>query len=393
MKKLAKLLMVTLLILSLPVPVTACRNSKETEGSSRKRKDPDHSEESTLHTLDTDSYDLVVPTGTLVESDEPDLPEDIVYWDPTRALKDEYTMDEALQRYAIVVGHSTLIYNECDELQMRHDFNCADYGKKLFLNNNEAYFITEDGESIDGLVTYADLRDPCFSSLPEFTENLGWLYVGNMGYYSPEDPDAPEITIVEQDDDHVFATVKKTPPYSDEGLFYATVISGNVFYTEYKNNYSDEELTDQDRQAFARYSALLFEHLIPDDGTEPYLYDKLVNTPILGGKKITGFDHITYISGRSIGIETRKDTPIQYCTIVIGAEDRYLERSTGSSDWIESNGMQMREYTEYPYHQQFVFTMDGIRYFINAQNRDSKKFEVDSLDDLLKLIEECCYMK
>lgn len=383
MKKLAKLLMATLLTLSTLVPVTGCKKSEKAT-STRPAKD-------SCQTLNTNSYDLVVPTGTIVASDEPELPEAVVYWDPSRDLKEKYTIEEALKKYAIVVGHSTLIYTACDELRMDHSFYCTDYGAKRFENSNSAFFLGSDGNPIDGLVTRADLRDPDCSSLSEFKENLGWLYVGNMGYYSPEDPDAPKITIFEELDDHIFASVKNTPPYSEEGLYYATVIDGKVFYSVYKIISRDDEFTDEDRQEFLRYSKILFEHLSPDDKVEPYLYDKLVNTPILGGRFITSFGHIEYIYGKSIGLDTKDDSPIYYGSLAIDAPDSYLEKGIDDTDWVDANGMQMRE-NKYSDYQEFVFTIDGTRYLLHVFGRNDKKIEVDSLDALLKLIEKGCYI-
>ena len=81
MKNLAKLLMVTLLTLSTLVPVTGCKKS-EKAAPTRPAKD-------SCQTLNTNSYDLVVPTGTIVASDEPELPEAVVYWDPSRNLKEK----------------------------------------------------------------------------------------------------------------------------------------------------------------------------------------------------------------------------------------------------------------------------------------------------------------
>ncbi|MBO4687988.1 MAG: hypothetical protein J5636_05695 [Clostridiales bacterium] len=398
MKKQVKLLTVTLLTLSILIPMTGCKKSAETKASSRKRKnterreESENSEETAPQTLDTDSYDLVVPTGTIVQSDEPDLPEEFVYWDPTRSLKEEYTLEEALQKYSFVAGYSALVFTACEDLRMSHEFYCTDYGARRFQNSNIAWFLGPDGNPVDGSVTHADLKDPSLSTLSEFTENLGWLYVGNMGYYSEDDLDAPEITIVEETADHVFATVKKTPPYSEEGLYYAEVIDGKVFYTVFKIVSSEDELTEEDRQRFLHYSTILFEHLSPDDGTEPYLYDKLVNTPLLGDKHITGFDHIEYINGRNIGLRTKEGTSIFYCTLVNGAPDSYLEQGMDESDWVDADGMQMRE-NSFSGYQEFVFTIDDTRYLFRAYGRNDEKISVDSLDDLLALIEECCFIK
>ncbi len=373
MKKKIRFLLVTLLTVSAILPPSGCKKGEKSTRPVR----------NTSQTLNTNTYDLVVPTGTRVDSDEPDLPKSIAYWDPTRALKDEYTFQEVQKKYAIVVGHSTLIYTACKDLHLSHRMYCADYGENLFQNSNDVFFLGVDGKYIDSRITYADLKDLVYPSLDFFKENLGRLYVGNMGYYSPEDPDAPQITIVEETDDHVFATVKD---YGDEGLFYASYVGGKLFYTM---NKTGAELTDDDRQYFVHYSKLLFDHLSPDDGIEPYLYDKLVNTPILGDKYITSFDHITHSGGNSISLETKDDTPIDYFTLMIGVEDSDL-KAENVTEWEEKDGIKMRETTDYPYCQEFLFTIDGIRYKALVQNHDQEKINADSLDEFLKLVKKCC---
>ena len=71
MKKQVKLLMAAFLSLSILIPVTGC----EKAGSvTNKTHDTNAYESVTYQTLNTNAYELVVPTGTRVESDEPDLP-------------------------------------------------------------------------------------------------------------------------------------------------------------------------------------------------------------------------------------------------------------------------------------------------------------------------------
>ena len=81
----------------------------------------DRMRKNTVQTFNTDSNNLVVPTGTRTDSEEPKVPKSIVYWSPTRAQKDKYTLEEALEKYAIVVGKPTLIYTRSDELRMNHE--------------------------------------------------------------------------------------------------------------------------------------------------------------------------------------------------------------------------------------------------------------------------------
>ena len=392
MKKQVRSLMALGLTLSVLIGVNGCgKSTVETaaqidpvQSQTEKQKEP-------VQTFNTDSYDLVVPTGTRVSSEEPEVPESIVYWSPSRALKDRYTLEEAQEKYSFVVGHSTLIYTRCDELRMSHEFYCVDYGDKLFWNENSAYFLGADGKVTDSFVNYANLKESDCNSFDEFIEKLGWIYVGNMGHYSPEDPDAPKITVVEQTDDHVFAAVKVLPHY-EEALYYAKLIDGRLFYTVFKAQSSDRELTDKDREGFVRYSKILFEHLSKDDRSEPYIYDKIVNTPILGGKRITGFNNISGISGKYIRLSTKDDAPIYNIQIVPDADDSYLVKGKNDTDWIESDGVKMREDPS-SRSKDFVFTIDGTRYFCSFQLENDKDVKVDSLAGLMKLIGDYSYVK
>lgn len=413
MKKQVKLLTAILLTLSVLTPVTGCKKNEGTEKSSQVACDdessqdstlpgdeessqdlttPGNSEESTLHTLDTNSYSIPIldwgPFGTIVDSDEPEFPEEFVYWDPTRALKDQYTLEEAVKKYAIVVGHSTLIYTACDELQLDSDFYCTDYGYYYFMNTNWVYFLGSDGKTIDFPDTYVDLKESKYSTLSDFTENLSQIFIdGNFGYYAHDEPENQLISIVEQTDDHIFATVKLKMDYCSEALYYATIIDGKVFYSKYQTHYRNVELTDEERQLFARYSEILFDHLNPDDGTEPYLYDKLVNIPLLGGKHATSFNRIEFSGLKRITVDAKKDSPISSCHIVIDPPDSYLEKGEDDTDWATVNGMQMREDSRL-HSQDFVFTIDGTRYLCYWQYRGIEKIDVDSLDGFLKFFEE-----
>ena len=377
MKKPAKILITALLTLSVLIGTAGCGKSAN----------------ATYQTFNTNEYNMVVPTGTVEKSDDPDLPKEIVYWNPTRALKEKYTFEEALKRYAFIAGHSTLIYTSCNELRMRHNFYCVDYGKKRFQNDNHAYFLGADGKVIDGRAFYADLYEADNSSLAGFIEDLGRIYVGNMGRYFPDEPDAPQITVVEQTEDHVFATVKKAPPYIEEGLFYAKVINGKIFYTKYQVISSEDQLTEEDRKNFVRYSALLFDHLSLDDGTEPYIYDKYVNIPILGGKHIAGFDHLRDLGDNSFQLETKDNAPVEYIRITADPDDRDLEKYADDTDWADAKGMQTRENTP-SRRREFLFTIGGTRYLCTVYCKGSNdKLNADSPEKLIKLLEKYSYIK
>ena len=173
----------------------------------------------------TGPYELATPTGTRVTSDEPDFPEEIVYWDPQRNLKPEYSPKEAAEKYAFIVNYTTLIYTSCEELQMRHSFRCVDYGSHLFVNSNGLICLDQSGE----------------------------------------------------------------------------ILFCNIWVTQ------TAHLEDADIPVFTHYAETLFDHLSPDDGTEPYIYDKIVNTPLPNGVRLSGFNELNEIITTSTGLKIRRD--------------------------------------------------------------------------------------
>lgn len=404
----------TLLSLSILTSMTGCAKSREIEGSSSDLTVPGQSgdsssdptdtsdsedyssdptvtsdiEETKQQTFNTNSYELAIPTGTRVMSDAPDLPEEIVYWDPGRDLASEYTLEEATGKYAFVADRTTLIYNSCDELSMSHSFNCVDYGSRLFSNSNTAQCLDPDGNVHAGNITHLQLNvEENVSANTPFEE----MAHDPMCYYRLP-PQEFVIEEIEQADDHVIQHITETGT-SREFLYYGKVMGNDLLLVTFENYNSDNTLTDTDIKDFVHYAEVLLGHLEPDDGSEPYLYDKLVNVPFIGGRYVTGFDHFISINGKTLGLETKKDTLIDYFTLVTDPEDSYLEKRDGMTDWEDENDIKMRESTQYSYYQEFVFTIGGTRYFCRAQNRDEKKIDVNSLDDLLKILDDCCYIK
>ncbi len=433
MKRPLKLLIISLLTVSTLVPVSGCKKNESTRSETdnnqavntdtnnlddptetiEKSDEPKLSEienskstdpiKDSYLTFNTDTYSLIIPgaRGTVEDSDEPETPEALVYWDPSRALKEEYTMDEAFKKYAIVAGKSTLIYTACDDLRTYHEFYCPDYGYGEFWNFNQAVFLDADGKAIDGRITNAYLKGSDSASLSEFKENLGQLFVDSKLPFRV-DPEDLQITIIEDTDDHIFASIIIKSVYRneenneevdyDEALFYAEIISGNVFFTVYENRWLDHEFTDEERQYFTRYSKIYFDHLSPDDKVEPYIYDKLVNTPILGSRHVTSFNNIHEARNGSIQLRAKPESPIYNLHIYIGVKDSNFEKKDGT-EWEEKDGIKTRESTDYTYSQEFLFTIDGIRYRATFQNSsENKKTDVESLDALLKLIEDNFYI-
>lgn len=296
----------------------------------------------------TGGYELAIPTGTREMSDDPDLPEEIIYWDPERDLKDEYTLEEATERYAFVADHTTLIYNSCDDLSMSHRFRCVDYGSRLFSNENSAQCLDPDGSIHAGNITHLQLN--VLENTSVYTPFEEMVHDPMCYYRLP--PSEFKVEEIEQSDDHVIQHITEQDT-SREFLYYGKTMGNKLLLVTFENYNTDNTLTENDIQDFIHYAEVLFEHLEEDNGNEPYIYDKIVNTPLLGGMHISGFNHLTSISRNSIGLETRDRTKLESVSLTPGA--------------------------------------DGT-YFCSIYDSNGKRTDFDSVDDILSVLRENCYL-
>ena len=329
----------------------------------------------------TASYELAIPTGTREMSDDPDLPEEIVYWDPSRVLAPEYTLEAATEKYAFVADHTTLIYNRCDELSMSHSFRCVDYGSRLFSNENSAKCLDPDGKIHEGKITHLQLNaiehGPLYTSFEEMAHDP-------MCYYGtqPFEFAAEEIQLT---DDHVIQHITDTIS-SREFLYYGKVTSGNLLAVTFENNNSDDPLTENDIGVFIHYAEVLLDHLEEDNGSEPYIYDKIVNTPILGGMHIAGFNYLSSVDRTSLRLMTRPDSDFFSITLIRDPKNPEEYKS-----WEDMGDMKSQK-GDFG-SQKLYFTVDGVSYLCSFQNRTGEFADFASSSDLLDFIRENCYVR
>ena len=349
---------------------------------SQESEDTDISEPA--NTTDT-SYDLprgeipfesVYIMGTHPESDNPDLPDNIRYLDDTRDLKDTYTLDEAVSRYAIRLYYSTVICNNCDDYIMTHEFQCTDYGNNYYSCQNTV-FLKEPKYLSDDLV----LQDTTFTSLAEFKHQLV-----DMGYVCIEDARVRQhseyyvtATIIEQTDDYIFASVQTNDySYSDNHYqyYFAEVIGGRVYLTWFRSNDNDgkEPLTDDGLNEFKKFSLLVFSHLEKDDGKEAYIYDKFVNISWFGDKHLRSFNDICRINTSSAAyrVPGYERTFSSYSVIltrdwyVITVDPDKNRISEDDGKWENIGDMKARVIDDgYSQTQELLFTKNGIKYLVS----------------------------
>lgn len=348
--------------------------------------EPDLSKES-ISTKYTGSYEIATPTGTRADSDDPYLPEEIVYWDPDRELKPEYTLKEAIERYAFIVDHTTLIYTACDDLQARHEFYCGDYGAQLFVNFNNFYCLDSNGEFHEfhkRLFSAFELNHIKCSSSKQLIDNLATLlpprFFGMYGLYSTMSSTL-ETKVIESSEDYALIYLRDDNAIS---LCLGRPVGKTWLLVSCYRYNADEELTEKELSDFKHYAGILFEHLSPDDGIEPYIYDKIVNTPFLGEMHISSFNSLGAISGKSICLLDHKDGRILYVTPDSGDLDP--EKQPDHSDWEDMGDMKVRKGDHGS--NEFYFTMDGVPYRVFYQISTGDHSDFDSSEDLLKFIRE-----
>lgn len=341
-------------------------------------------------------FESVYIMGTHPESDNPDLPDNIRYLDDTRDLKDTYTLDEAVSRYAIRLYYSTVICNNCDDYIMTHEFRCTDYGNNYY-NCHNTVFLKEPKYLSDDLV----LQDTTFTSLAEFKRQLE-----DTGYVCIEDArvrqhseDYVTATIIEQTDDYIFASVQTNDySYSDNHYqyYFAEVIGGRVYLTWFRsyNNNGSDPLTDDGLNEFKNFSLLVFSHLEKDDGKEPYIYDKFVNISWFGNSQLRSFNDIYQIntSNDTYHIPGYERAFYSYSVIltrgwnVITVDPDKNRISEDDGKWENIGDMKVRVIDDgYSQTQELLFTKNGIKYLVSF---DPKYFDgtLESSDAFIEFL-------
>ena len=377
MKKALKTILIAAIALATVTTLAACRknNREEAGDSSGDARDSYTSYYESYPDADLpigeDSFNRVMPTGTIVDSDEPEFPSDIVYLDPGRDLKDEYTFEEATSKYAIKLSCSTLICTSCDEIRMTHSFWCTDYGAGRYNLENRACCLDSDGNIVDCATSFFNLEDTGFTTLDEFFENIADVHFSSWKRRLDYKPD-PEITVIDRTYNHIFVQV-------ENNLYYARKIDDRVYYAYYDANYYDDPMTDKERGNFSHYAALMFDHLSPDDGSEPYIYDKLVNVPLFGRKHLSGFNRLTNINRNCI----RVDADFSEVSIIIDPDADDIADTEYYTAWEDLGDMKVR--IRDSYYTEYLFTIDGVSYLLKPMEGGA---DFKSVSDVIEALED-----
>lgn len=224
-----------------------------------------------------------------------------VYYDSSRKIKSTYTFDEATEKFAFVVDKSTLIFKKNDKVSLVFIQN---------QNNNNYYVDIRDirfyyditGEEIHnhsgsdvGTIKFGESD---ISDLEKFVNNFK---TGN--FRKDRTHNVKNIEVIESNKDYFIGSwIDDDDGFKLNEYYYAQKI-GNKIYFAYRSSYSDESA---DFDLIVKEFKTLFSCLSEDDKQEPYIFDKILNVPIIN-KKISSNDKIGAIENEKVYVESGYD--------------------------------------------------------------------------------------
>lgn len=296
---------------------------------------------------------------------------DVTYYDKDRELKDTYTFKEAVSKFAFKVNESTLIFEENDKTTLEHIMQEETKHNDLW---NAQFEYKQDIYTSVGQIY---VGESSATTLEEFVNNFK---VGKLSENTTWEVE--NVNIVEANNDYVFASWTNKDLVTNYEYYFAKKIGSKIYYA-----YNSSVVSYND----TKFALLLpqfkefFTCLKEDDGKEPYIYDKIMNVPIVLNKRIKNIDYIYGIINSDTGyidgsVSFNKEDTTDFITIDYGADGYY-----NKIEWIkklDSNIQYMREDSENFYG----IKDNGIVQIIEIQNYDEN--EVKNLDELNEFMKE-----
>ena len=225
---------------------------------------------------------------------------EVIYYDNTRSLKDSYTFKEAVSKFAFKVNETTLIFEENDkttlEMMMSEETIHNDLWNTQFEYKQDIY--TSLGTMY--------LGESNSSTLEEFKTNFNNGILSDNTKWTVEN-----VNIIESNNEYIFASWTNKAFTTTNEYYFAKIIGNKVFYAYHSTLVA---YNDTKTSLLLEQFKNLFTCLSEDDGTEPYIYDKIMNVPIVLNKKI-------------------KD--VNLITAVINSNNDYLDGSVSLTDEID----------------------------------------------------------
>lgn len=217
----------------------------------------------------------------------------VVYYDSNRNLKDVYTFDEATNQFAFLVNTSTIIFKENEKVALDSITQTNTIYDELM---NPQFAYKHDNSSI---IYTLYLGESNSSNLEDFVNNFKNGILSDKTKWEVEN-----INIIESTEDYVFASWQKNSLSKNYEYYFAKKIGNKVFYS-YKNNLI--QFNDEKKALVLNGFKELFNSLSVDDGTEPYIYDKIINVPLVLNKKIMDYNLIFSISNGQMINDLKSD--------------------------------------------------------------------------------------
>ena len=296
---------------------------------------------------------------------------DVTYYDKDRELKDTYTFKEAVSKFAFKVNESTLIFEENDKTTLKHVQQDETIHNDLW---NAQFEYKQDIYTSVGQIY---VGESSATTLEEFINNFKVGKLSENTTWTLEN-----VNIIESNNDYVFASWTNKGLVTNYEYYFAKKIGSKIYYA-----YNSSVVSYND----TKFALLLpqfkefFTCLKEDDGKEPYIYDKIMNVPIVLNKRIQNVDYIYGIINSDTGyidgsVSFNKDDTTDFITIEYGADGYYNKIYWAKK--LDSNIQYTREDSENFYG----IKDNGIVQIIQIQNYDED--EVKNLDELNRFMGE-----
>ena len=301
-----------------------------------------------------------------------DLPESVRYLDGSRKLKKSYTLEEAQERYAVKLAHSTVICSECDSYVMTCRFCCIDYDANIYSCIN-SFKLTDQEDFTFPL----ELKDTEYRSLSEYWKAYSKTEEKYRDANINEKISHPEI--VEKTDEYIFSCIScPDASYSEYDIYCYAGLVGNRVYTLNLSTYT-RGLTENEKQHYIDFGKHIFGHLEPDDGKEPYLYDKMLRVAFFGDKHLTSFNMLSYVN--QFYSKEKSEVSIFGVEILIDPDESeisalFKNRKTEGEITTDDTDLYIRK---------ILFTYKDVTYICMFSKNINKTFE--SGEDMVKYLE------
>lgn len=223
-------------------------------------------------------------TGSNVSSSD-------VYYDSSRNLKSEYTFEEVTEKFAFVVENTTLKFEKNNKVSML----LIVFPDKKESNIQDARFYydcSDENYNSGGDIGTINVGESNANNFQEFIDNFK-----NGKLNEKTIKEVQNVEIIETTDDYVLGSWTVGEDYEKLYEYYFAKKIGNTIYYVYRSSVIDEK---QDIDILVKEFKSLFSCLSEDDKKEPYIYDKVINTPAVTNQKKISYKDIFSVDSQKV---------------------------------------------------------------------------------------------